>query len=336
MKKHVRKISIIGDGGWGTTLAVHLATKGFAVDLWGPFPAYVNEMQKKRSNPKFLPGIRIPSNVSIVSDLKQTLEQADIIVLATPSQYLQGVLKKIKFSHADLSNKVFLSVIKGIDTRRFYRMSEIIHQELGRNIHLAVLSGPTIAMELAQGIATTAVIASRNPRVANQLQNIFNSTTFRIYTNRDVAGVELGGSLKNVIAIACGACDGLGLGTNTKAAILTRGLAEMARLGKAMGANVDTFYGLSGLGDLTTTCFSPRSRNRTVGEQLGKGKNIRQILSHMEMVAEGVATVKAVVQLSRKYRIPMPISTEVYNIIYKKKKAKQALADLMTRQTKPE
>ncbi len=199
-----------------------------------------------------------------------------------------------------------------------------------------MLSGPTIAGEVAKVIPTTAVVASKSLKIAKTIQEIFNSDTFRIYTYSDVAGVEIGGSLKNVIAISCGICDGLGYGTNTKAAIVTRGLAEISQLGKVLGAKSQTFSGLTGLGDLITTCFSPNSRNRTVGEQLGKGTPVASILGSMAMVAEGVDTAKAAYRLSIKYKIPMPITTEVYNILFKNKSPKAAVTDLMTRKTKTE
>lgn len=334
MKATIQNISVIGDGGWGTTLAVHLAKNGYPVTLWGAFPDYVRQMQKNRVNSKFLPGIRLPKTVRVSADLSEAVNNADLLVLATPSKYIGPALKNLK--KFDYKDKIILSVIKGIDTAKLVRMSQLIHSSLGHNIHLAVLSGPTIAPEVARGIPSTAVIAARNLKIAKKIQHVFNSETFRIYTNTDLAGVELGGSLKNVIAIACGVCDGLGFGSNTKAAILSRGLAEMARLGQAMGAKAKTFFGLTGLGDLVTTCVSPKSRNRGVGEALGRGHKIRDILSKMSMVAEGVETVKAVYKLSKKYRVSMPISTEVYNIIYKNKKPRQAVQDLMTRSAKAE
>jgi len=328
-----KNISIIGDGGWGTTIAVYLAKKGYNIKLWGPFPKYIKQIAKSRINTKFLPGIKIPSNVMLTSQLDTAVLDSEIIVLATPSQYIGKTLRKLK--KCDLSKKIILSVIKGIDTEKLLRMSQVIHKELG-NVHLAVLSGPTIAMEVAKDMPSTAVIASHNKKIAKMLQGIFNSKSFRIYINSDVVGVEVGGSLKNVIAIASGVCDGLGFGSNAKAAILSRGLAEMARLGKAMGAKTNTFSGLSGLGDLVTTCTSPLSRNRSVGEKLGKGKKISQITSSMSMVAEGVTTVKAVHKLGQKYKVSLPITNEVYNILYKKKKPAQAVQDLMTRKTKTE
>jgi glycerol-3-phosphate dehydrogenase (NAD(P)+) len=214
-------------------------------------------------------------------------------------------------------------------------MSEIIHDHLA-HVPLVVLSGPTIAVEVAAGIPTTAVAACSNENLAVSIQKIFNSDTFRIYTNPDVVGVEIGGSVKNVIALACGICDGLKLGTNTKAAILTRGLAEITRLGMALGGRRETFYGLAGLGDLATTCFSPNSRNRTVGEALGRGRKIKDILGGMNAVAEGVVTAKAVYLLAQKKKIAMPIVTEVYKIIFENKSLARAMKDLMGRSLKSE
>jgi len=333
MNIKIKNIAVIGDGGWGTTLSVYLAKKGHSITLWGPFPDYVKQMSKTRVNSKFLPGFRIPQKVKLTSDLKTAITKSDLVVLAIPSEYIVDILKKLK--PFDFSQKIILSVIKGIHTERLKRISQLIHEELG-NVHLAVLSGPTIAKEVALGIPTTAVIACHNTKIAQNLQKIFNSKSFRIYTNDDIIGVELGGSVKNIIAIASGVCDGLKLGTNTKAAILARGLAEMARLGQALGAKKETFAGLTGLGDLATTCMSQDSRNRHVGEELGKGKTIRQITSSKATVAEGVPTAKAVYRLSQKLKVSMPITTEVYNIIYKRKNPQKALLDLMARQPKAE
>jgi len=335
MSKQSQNISVIGDGGWGTTLAIHLAKQKYPVLMWGPFPKYVQRVQKNRYNSKFLPGIRIPSGVTVIDDLKNAIDQSEVIVLAVPSKFNESVLNKIKKTNIDYSQKIFVSVTKGIDTSRHLLMSQIINEILGV-VKLAVLSGPTIAVEVAKGIPSSAVVASENALIAKKIQEIFNSNKFRIYRNTDVIGVELGGSIKNIIAIASGVCDGLSLGSNTKAAIVTRGLAEMARMGKALGGHPKTFSGLSGLGDLVTTCFSPQSRNRTVGEKIGKGKSIKDILASMEMVAEGVETSKAAFEISQKLNISMPITTEVYNIIYKRKNPSQAVSDLMSRKIKPE
>ena len=333
MITRIKNISIIGDGSWGTTLGIYLAHKNYPVTIWGAFPENIRHIKKTGFNDKFLPGIKIPQGMNATDKLGLAIDSADLIVLAIPSQYLDKTLKKIR--KFDLSNKIILSVIKGIDTISLLRMSEIITKNLG-HVQLAVLSGPTIAMEVARSIPTTAVISAKNLKVAKILQKVFNSHSFRVYTNRDMAGIEIGGSLKNIIAIACGVCDGLGFGTNAKAAILTRGLVEMARLGKAMGAKSKTFAGLTGLGDLVTTCVSHQSRNRYVGEQLGKGRKLKEIVSSMDMVAEGVATVKAAFKLSQKFKISMPITTEVYNIIYKGKGPHKAVADLMNRKLKAE
>lgn len=328
------KIAILGDGGWGTTLAILLSRKGFKVTLWGAFADNVSSMNKNRINKKFLPGVRIPKEIEITHDLMHAVGGRQIIVFAIPSQYMRRSLKQLKRLDYPRS-AIFLSVAKGIELSSLKRMSEVIHQELG-NVKLAVLSGPTIAHEIACGIPSVAVVASADKALRIYLQDIFITDRFRVYTNDDVVGVELGGSLKNIIAIACGISDGLGFGTNTKAAILSRGLAEISRLGRAMGARLSTFSGISGLGDLVTTCVSPHSRNRFVGEQIGKGKRPADIQTHMQMVAEGVPTAKSAYALSLKYKVDMPITKEVYNVIYKNKSPLRAFQDLMTRKKKEE
>ena len=352
-------ISVIGDGGWGTTLAIHLAKKKFSVNpstslrvdperslrhggggvervkLWGPFPDYVRQVKEERYNSKFLPGVLIPQNVVLTDDLKDVLTDCDLIVFAVPSKYAYDVIRSLKATKINLSKKIFLNVTKGIDPKSFLRVSQIVQKEFPKTSY-AVLSGPNIAREVAVGVPSTAVVASKQSAIANAIQQVFNSHTFRIYTNTDVVGVELGGSLKNIIALACGVCDGLGFGTNTKSAILTRGLAEMARLGKALGAKPNTFCGLSGLGDLITTSFNVQSRNRSLGEQLGKGQSLTQILAATEMAVEGVETVKAAHQLAKKHRVSMPITQEVYQILYKNKPPAQAVLDLMNREVTAE
>ncbi|MCM8801565.1 MAG: NAD(P)-dependent glycerol-3-phosphate dehydrogenase [Candidatus Omnitrophica bacterium] len=327
-------ISILGDGGWGTTLAIHLFKRGFKVSLWGAFVDYVEYLKRKRINSRFLPGIRIPKKINITSNLDEAVKDKDLIVFAIPSQYLRSVLERFKLIDYP-KDALYLSVIKGIECGSLKRMSEVIHDELG-DIKLGVMSGPTIAYELVRGFPTTAVVASDNPDLRKILQDIFMNENFRIYTNDDVTGVELGGSLKNVIAIACGISDGLGFGTNTKAALLSRGLVEISRLGIAMGAKAETFAGLSGLGDLVTTCISAYSRNRFVGEQIGKGKTLKQITQKMQMVAEGISTTKSAYALSQKYNVEMPITKEVYYVLYKNKSPLKAVKDLMGRQRKEE
>lgn len=327
-------ISMIGDGGWGTTLAILLSKKGHKLTLWGAFEDYVKYLNANRVNSKFLPGIKIPKDILITSDLKKAVTNQQIIIFAVPSQYMRDVLKKFKkFPYP--RKAIYLSVTKGIEVDSLKRMSQVIREELGA-VKLAVLSGPTIAHEVAQGKPTTVVIASANKGVRAFLQNIFTTERFRVYTNNDIIGVELGGSLKNIIAITCGISDGLGFGANTKAAILARGLVEISRLGKTMGAKLKTFNGISGLGDLVTTCISKYSRNRFVGESIGKGKTLKQIKSHMQMVAEGVPTTKSAYKLSLKYKISMPIIKEAYLVLYKNKSPYKVVRDLMTRQKKEE
>ncbi|MCD4781822.1 MAG: NAD(P)-dependent glycerol-3-phosphate dehydrogenase [Candidatus Omnitrophica bacterium] len=335
MRQTIKNISVIGDGGWGTTLAIHLAHKKYAVTLWGPFPDYIQLLKEQRENIKFLPEIPMPDNLNLSDDLSAVIPSAELIVFAIPSKYALKVLNQIQNTRVDLDKKIFLSVTKGIDVHSLQTLSRMAKDVLGP-LPIAVLSGPTIAMEVARGIPSSAVIASNPVSIAKNLQHVFHSTCLRIYTNTDVKGVEIGGSLKNIMALACGVCDGLGFGTNTKSALLTRSLAEMARLGKALGAQQKTFSGLSGLGDLVTTCFSPHSRNRSVGERIGKGEKIKDILRSMEMVAEGVDTAKSVYQLSQQLNISMPVTEQVYKIIYQNKSPHQAVSDLMTRKVKAE
>lgn len=327
-------IAVLGDGGWGTTLAILLHRRGLSVTLWGAFKDYVSYLDKKRINIKFLPDIKIPRAIEITHDLKNVLYNKDILVLAVPSEHMREILIRLREFHFP-REAIYLSVAKGIEVHSLRRMSEVILDELG-NVKIAVLSGPTIAREVAQGVPSTAVIASADKKLMNFLQGIFMSERFRIYTNTDVIGVELGGSLKNVIAIACGISDGLGFGTNTKAALLSRGLAEISRLGYAMGARIETFSGITGLGDLITTCISPYSRNRFVGEQIGKGKTLNQVRQGIEMIAEGVPTTRSAYALGLKYKVDMPITKEVYAVLYKNKPPLQAVKDLMSRDKKEE
>lgn len=328
-----KKIAVIGDGAWGTTLALLLNEKKHSVTVWGAFSDYVKEISETRINRKFLAGITIPAAINFSTDLNAVIAGADIIVLAVPSQFFVDILKKIK--KTSYAGKSFVSVTKGIDLSTFSTMSDLVIKELGK-VPLAVLSGPTIAIEVARKIPTTAVIASSCLKLAEELQSVFSCDYFRLYINNDVLGVEISGSIKNVIALACGVCDGLGLGTNTKAALLTRGLAEITRLGKALKAKPETFSGLAGLGDLATTCFSPNSRNRTVGEALGRGKSIDEILGSMDSVAEGVPTAKAVHRLAKKIKIDMPITEAIYSIVYQKKSPSAVVGRLMKRSLKKE
>ncbi|MEW6008381.1 MAG: NAD(P)H-dependent glycerol-3-phosphate dehydrogenase [Candidatus Omnitrophota bacterium] len=328
------KITVLGDGGWGTTLAILLNKKNKDVALWSVSKTYARYLDKYRRNPRFLPGIKIPSQIKITANLNEAVADANLVIVAIPSIYLRKVVKRLK-NIPKINKNLFVSVTKGIEINTLRRMSEVIIEELGK-LRIAVLSGPTIAREVAKDHPTTAVIAGRCESDLRFLQHLFTGPRFRVYTNTDVVGVELGGSLKNIIAIACGISDGLGFGTNSKAAILSRGLNEMRKLAVAMGGRGETLNGISGLGDLVTTCVSKFSRNRFVGEQLAKGIPIKKIVSKMQMVAEGVTTVKSAHSLSLKYNIEMPITKEIYQVIYRGKSAIKAVNDLMSRKLKPE
>ncbi|MBU0604758.1 MAG: NAD(P)-dependent glycerol-3-phosphate dehydrogenase [Candidatus Omnitrophica bacterium] len=329
----IKNICVIGDGGWGTTLTVLLAKKGFNVTVWGAFPEYLEILKSSHENAKFLPGVRIPDSVKFTASLQEALKGNDIVVLAVPSQYMRGVLTMLKME--DLSDKIFVSVTKGIENDTLKRMSEVVSEVLGER-KLVALSGPTIALEVANGSPSTAVAASRDLDLAVMVQDIFITDRFRIYASYDLIGVEVGGSLKNIIAIAAGALDAMGFGTNAKAALLTRGLVEMVRLGVAMGGRAETFYGLSGLGDLMTTCISQYSRNRWLGEEIGKGKPLKDILKETDMVVEGVVTAKSAFDLAKRYEVDMPITCEIYKVLYENKDPKKAVHDLMTRPSKIE
>ena len=330
---NTKKITVIGDGGWGTTLAMILNAKGNKVALWGVFPDYIETMKSARENVKFLPGIKIPDPISVTSDLAAAVRDADILVLATPSQHLREVTGRMKGMKLD--GKLFVSVAKGIENHSMMRMSQVVSDVLGK-VRIGVLSGPTISFEVARGLPTTVVAASEDEKTAQEIQDLFMTEAFRIYTNTDLIGVELGGSIKNVIAIAAGISDGMGFGVNTKSSMLVRGIVEIARLGTAMGAKQETFYGISGLGDLVTTCVSVHGRNRWFGEEIGKGKKPDQVLKSTEMVVEGVGTAESCHELCKKYNIEMPIAEEIYAIIYKGKDPKAAVRDLMTRKKKSE
>ena len=301
--------------------------------LWSEFPKYAGEMQAKRENPKYLPGIRLPERLKITSNIKEAIAFGQYIVLAIPSQYLRAVLFQLR--GFDLSKKILVSVTKGIEKKTLLRPSEIIQQVLGK-VQLAVLSGPSHAEEVVRNIPTLVVSASQDKKIAEMVQNTFRDNRFRIYVQTDVAGVELGGALKNVIAIAAGVWDGLGFGSNTKAALLTCGLLEITHLGVQLGASPNTFFGLSGLGDLITTCISEYGRNLRVGELLGKGTPIEKILAGMDMVAEGVETARSAVELAKKCKLEVPIMTEVYRMLFEGKKPLESLESLMLREAREE
>ncbi|MBI2093544.1 MAG: NAD(P)-dependent glycerol-3-phosphate dehydrogenase [Candidatus Omnitrophica bacterium] len=325
------RIAVLGDGGWGTTLALHLHRLEHQVQWWSAFPEYANQLKRRRENIKYLPGIHLPSALSITSELGEALNKAEVVVFAVPSQHLRSVVKRVKpHSHQQLA---FVSVAKGIEQATLKRMSEVVAEELGP-VPIAVLSGPNIASEIARKHPASSVVASIHSDLAKRIQKLFMDDRFRLYTSSDVIGVELGGALKNPLAIAAGISDGLGFGANAKAALITRGIVEMARLGVALGGREATFWGLSGLGDLITTCLS--GRNHWLGEQLGKGKSLRQALSSTPMVFEGVETAKAAVQLGQRHHVELPIIEQVEAILFRKRAPRTALQALMRRSGKAE
>lgn len=324
-------VAVLGDGGWGTTLVLHLAKKGYPVRLWGVFADYVAFLDKKRENVKFLPTFKIPADIPILAQLEPALDKADVIVLAVPSQFLRHVARQIKPCLP--REAVIVNVAKGLEKDTHLRMSEVIRQELG-SVPVGVLSGPSIAYEVARGQPASVVIAADDVDLAESLQHVFLSSAFRVYVSTDCLGVELGGALKNPLAIAAGIADGLGLGANAKSALITRGMIEMARLGVALGAQPETFWGLSGLGDLLTTCLS--GRNRALGEELGKGKRLADILNKTEMVIEGVDTSHAALALGAQHHVELPIVQQVHAILFEDKPPATAMQDLMARAPKHE
>lgn len=327
MEKKYR-VTVLGDGGWGTALAIVNARRKNDVVLWSAFPDYAKTLIEKRENTKFLPGVPLPATIRVSSDLKEALDFAQIVVLAIPTQFLRNILHKIK----DLphKNKIFVSVAKGIEKKTLLRPTEIICSILG-DAPVVVLSGPSHAEEVARNIPTLVVVASKHENDSATVQNAFMDTFFRIYVQQDPVGVEFAGALKNVIAIAAGVCDGMKFGDNTKSGLISRGLFEMMRVGVKFGANPNTFFGLSGMGDLVTTCFSAHGRNLRVGRELGEGKKIKDVLAGMEMVAEGVDSAESVHELCQKAGLDLPILGEVYNILFRDKNPRQAVTDLLSR-----
>jgi glycerol-3-phosphate dehydrogenase (NAD(P)+) len=330
------KIGVIGAGSWGTTLANLLAKKGKDVTLWAYEPELAVEMAETGVNAPFLPGIGLSPRLRFTNSLQEAAADRDMLLFVVPSQSLRGVLRTIlPFLPKDA---VIASASKGVELETLMLVSQIYEEllpaELYRNF--AALSGPTFAREVAQEMPTAVVAASEDPAVAKRAQRTFTTGYFRVYTNNDVTGVELGGAIKNVVAIAAGISDGLGFGHNTRAALITRGLAEMTRLGLAMGAQSATFAGLAGMGDLVLTCTGDLSRNRSVGIKLGSGMKLADILAEMRMVAEGVKTTESAFNLARRLGVDMPITEKLYQVLYHDKPAREAVIELMTRDLKAE
>lgn len=330
------RIAVLGAGGWGTTLAILLYNNGHDVTLWEYDRGYAKSLNKIRENKVFLPGIKIPDEIEITNSLSDAASEKHMIVIAVPTQFIRGVLKNLH--KIDFSETTFVSVSKGIEKNTLLTVSRIIRDELKQlnPAQIGVLSGPSHAEEVSRKIPTTVVAASSSHYIAKQIQATFMTSYFRVYFSTDVMGVEYGGALKNVIAVGAGIVDGAKFGDNTKAAIMTRGIAEISRLGVALGAKAETFSGLSGMGDLIVTCMSKHSRNRYVGEQVGSGRTLKDVLKSMEMVAEGVETCVAVHQLSKKLELDLPISTAVYEILFNERDPIKVTYELMTRDMKGE
>ena len=330
------RISVLGAGSWGTALAIILHSNGHDVTLWEYKKGYFNSLKRSRENKIFLPKIKIPKEILITNNIKEGCENQHMIILAVPSQFVRGVLLKVK--KFDLNDATLVSVAKGIEKETLYTVSQIIAEELP-NIeqkNIGVLSGPSHAEEVARKIPTAVVAASNDLDTAKQIQAAFTTSYFRVYHSTDLLGVELGGALKNVIAIGAGMVDGAKFGDNTKAAIMTRGIAEISRIGVKLGALPKTFSGLSGVGDLIVTCMSKHSRNRYVGEQIGAGKKLKAVLKSMQMVAEGVATCESAYALARKHNVKTPIVDAVYGALFLDKDPIKATYELMSRDMKSE
>lgn len=321
------KIAVVGAGSWGTALAVLLARKGFRVVLWARREELANNLRQYKENSAYLPGVILPDSILIETDLTETVDGAEVVVLSVPSHAVREAARMLR-PHLK-PETIVVNTAKGLEVDTGLRLSQVLAEEGMEK--LAVLSGPSHAEEVGRGLPTTVVVTSRQKKVAEYVQVIFMCPSFRVYTNPDVIGVELGGALKNIIALATGMSDGLGLGDNARAALMTRGLAEIARLGVAMGANPLTFAGLAGVGDLIVTCSSMYSRNRRAGISLGKGYPLEEVINKMGMVVEGVRTTAAARKLAQQLGVPMPITEEVYQVLYEGKPVRQCVAALMER-----
>lgn len=339
MAKNSTKIAVIGAGSWGTALAMVLASKGYIVPLWGHNKQHVEKIRVEKENAKYLPGFPLADNIEPTTNLVDAVEGCNVICMVVPSHCFRSVYQNIApFLEPGCC---VVSAVKGIENDTLMTMTQVmedVHRKSVsyKNIQTAVLSGPSFAKEVAENIPTAITIGCKDLAVAKMLQHIFVTETFRVYASHDVIGLEISAALKNIVAVAAGICDGLGYGLNTRAALITRGLAEITRLGVALKADPATFSGLSGLGDLILTCTGSLSRNRTVGLKLGQGKLLKEIVGEMNMVAEGVKTTRSGYDLARKIGIEMPILEQVYFILYKGKNCSEAVRDLLKRELKVE
>lgn len=327
------KIAVIGSGGWGTAIAILLSSRGHDVYLWSWIQEETDRLSRDRENKEFLPNVKFPDTIYCTHDMQKCTENAELIITAAPSPATRTTAKQLA-PYVSNGQKI-VNISKGLEEGTLLRLSEVYKQEIPQ-ADVSVMSGPSHAEEVSRGLPTTNVVASDSIETAKQIQDIFMGEMFRVYTSTDVTGVELGGALKNVIALCAGISDGLGYGDNTKAALMTRGLAEIARLGKAMGADERTFMGLSGVGDLIVTCTSMHSRNRRAGILIGQGKTLQETLDEVHMVVEGVNTATAAYEMAKKYNVTMPIVTEAYNILFNGTDARSAVLNLMTREKRQE
>ena len=321
------KVSVLGAGSWGTALSLLLCKNGHEVTLWSALEDEVRMLCEKREHESKLPGVRLPEDMKITADLEDSLQDPDVAVLAVPSPFTRSTAHRM--APFVKKGQIIVNVAKGVT------LSEIISEEIPQ-ADVCVLSGPSHAEEVGKGLPTTCVVSAEKRETAEYLQGIFMSPVFRVYTTPDILGVELGGALKNVIALAAGTADGLGYGDNTKAALITRGIAEISRLGTKMGARAETFYGLSGIGDLIVTCASVHSRNRKAGYLMGKGYTMQEAMDEVKMVVEGVYSARAAKSLAEKYQVEMPIIEEVNKVLFEDKPAADAVRDLMLRDKKVE
>ncbi len=327
------KVGILGAGSWGVALSLVLCKNGHEVTVWSVLEEEVEMLRREREHKEKLPGVRLPDEIVFTSDLRETVPGRDALIMAVPSPYVRSTAHLV--SPMVHKGQIIVNVAKGIEEDTLYTLTQIIHEEIP-NASLAVLSGPSHAEEVGRGIPTTCVVGSKEKSTAEYVQNLFMNEVFRIYTSPDVLGIELGGALKNVVALAAGIADGLGYGDNTKAALITRGISEIARLGMAMGGKLETFCGLTGIGDLIVTCASMHSRNRRAGILIGKGATMEEAMAEVKMVVEGVYSAKAAYALAKKYNVDVPIITEVNEVLFHGKDAAKTVSDLMLRDKKLE